>query len=159
MMFLHCAFWGLVATVVLTTLLAGSQGFGFTRMNVPFLLGSMLTPNRDRAKLYGIGLHFLNGVFFAWLYLLVFQTWQGATWWKGLLVGAVHGFFLLTVFVTLLPSIHPRMANEQQGPTILKQIEPPGFFGFHYGRRTPISILIAHLIFGLILGIFLPHAE
>lgn len=159
MTLVHCAFWGLFATVVLTTLLAASQGFGFTRMNVPFLLGSMLTPNRDRAKLYGIGLHFLNGILFAWLYLVAFQFWQGATWWKGLIFGCVHGAFLLTIFVTLLPSIHPRMANEQQGPTVLKQLEPPGFLGLHYGRRTPLSIFVGHVIFGLILGIFLPHAE
>ena len=32
--------WGFVATVVLTTLLAGSQGIGMTRMNVPYLLGT-----------------------------------------------------------------------------------------------------------------------
>jgi hypothetical protein len=30
MMLMHCAFWGAFATVVLTILLAGSQGFGFT---------------------------------------------------------------------------------------------------------------------------------
>lgn len=159
MRMVQCAFWGLFATAVLTTLLAGSQGFGFTRMNVPFLLGSMLTPNRDRAKIYGIAMHFVVGVIFAWLYLVAFQLWQGATWWKGLVIGGVHGAFLLTVFVTLLPSIHPRMANEQQGPTVLKQIEPPGFLGLHYGPQTPLSIFIAHFVFGLILGIFLPHAD
>ena len=128
-------------------------------MNVPFLLGSMVTPDRDRAKLYGIGLHFVNGVLFAWLYLWAFLLWNGATWWKGLIVGGVHGAFLLTVFVTLLPSIHPRMANEQQGPTVLKQIEPPGFMGLHYGLQTPLSIFLAHLVYGLILGLSLPHAE
>jgi hypothetical protein len=47
--------WGFVATVVLTTLLASSQGLGITRMNVPYLLlGTMVTPNRDRAKLIGV---------------------------------------------------------------------------------------------------------
>ena len=30
--------WGFASTVVLTTTLAGSQGLGFTRMNVPYLL-------------------------------------------------------------------------------------------------------------------------
>ena len=157
MMLLHCVFWGLFSTVVLTTLLAASQGFGLTRLNVPFLLGSMFTPNRDRAKIYGAGLHLLSGVVFAWLYLITFQIWGGATWWKGLILGAVQGAFLLTIFVTLLPGIHPRMANEQQGPTELRQIEPPGFLGMHYGNRTPISVFVGHLIFGLILGIFLPH--
>jgi hypothetical protein len=45
--------WGFVSTVVLTAILAGSQGLGMTRMNIPYLLGTMFTPNRDRAKLYG----------------------------------------------------------------------------------------------------------
>lgn len=157
MMLLHCAFWGAFATVVITTLLAASQGLGFTRLNIPFLLGSMVTPNRDRAKVYGVFMHLLSGVLFAWLYLGAFQLWDGATWWKGLILGALQGAFLLTVFVTLLPGIHPRMANEQQGPTELKQIEPPGFLGMHYGSRTPISVFVGHLIFGLILGLFLPH--
>ena len=57
--------WGFVATVVLTTLLAGSQGMGMARMNVPYLLGTMVTPNRDRAKLIGVFLHFINGWLFS----------------------------------------------------------------------------------------------
>jgi hypothetical protein len=46
------------------------------------------------------------------------------------------------------------MANEQYGPTVARQLEPPGFLGLHYGIRTPISVLIAHIIFGAILGSF-----
>jgi hypothetical protein len=47
------------------------------------------------------------------------------------------------------------MASEQQGPTVLKQLEPPGFLGLHYGRRTPISIFAAHLVWGVLLGVSL----
>lgn len=45
--------WGFVATIVLTTLMSASQGFGFTRMSLPYMLGTMFTPSRDRAKLIG----------------------------------------------------------------------------------------------------------
>ena len=45
--------WGFAATAVLTTLMAGSEGLGLTRMNIPHMLGTMFTPNRDRAKVYG----------------------------------------------------------------------------------------------------------
>jgi hypothetical protein len=41
--------WRFVGTVVLTTLLAGSQGLGLTRINLPFMLGTIVTPNRDWA--------------------------------------------------------------------------------------------------------------
>jgi len=54
----------------------------------------------------------------------------------------------------VLPALHPRMANEQYGPTVVRQLEPPGFLGLHYGIRTPISVLAAHAIFGAILGAF-----
>jgi hypothetical protein len=54
---------GFVATAVLTTLLAGSQASGMTRMNVPYLLGTIVMPNRDRAKLIGVLLHFLTDGF------------------------------------------------------------------------------------------------
>ena len=59
--------WGFAATAVLTTLMAGSEGAGITRMNIPHMLGTMFTPNRDRAKVYGEGLHFLN----AWVFSIV----------------------------------------------------------------------------------------
>ena len=33
--------WGFAATVVLSTTMAASQRLGFTRMSIPFLLGTM----------------------------------------------------------------------------------------------------------------------
>ncbi len=46
------------------------------------------------------------------------------------------------------------MAGEQQGPSITRQLEPPGFLALNYGVQTPLSILVAHLLFGSILGAF-----
>jgi len=83
-----------------------------------------------------------------------FQAWGRATWWFGASIGLVQAIFVLTIALPILPALHPRMANERYGPTIVLQLEPPGFLGLHYGVRTPISILIAHAIFGAILGAF-----
>ena len=77
-----------------------------------------------------------------------------STWWFGALIGLVQAIFVLTVALSILPALHPRMANEQRGPTVVKQLEPPGFLGLHYGIRTPISVLVAHAVFGAILGAF-----
>ena len=49
--------WGLVATVMLTTISSATQGLGLTRMNIPHMLGTMFTPNRDRVRLYGFFAH------------------------------------------------------------------------------------------------------
>lgn len=48
----------------------------------------------------------------------------------------------------------PRMASEDHGPTVVRQLEPPGFLALNYGVRTPVSVVIAHLAFGAILGAF-----
>jgi hypothetical protein len=54
----------------------------------------------------------------------------------------------------LMPGLHPRMASEQHGPTVMRQLEPPGFLALNYGYPTPLSVMVAHLAFGAILGLF-----
>ena len=49
MSWIHWLLWGFSGTVVLTSILAASQGLGMTRMNVPYLLGTIFTPSRDKA--------------------------------------------------------------------------------------------------------------
>jgi uncharacterized membrane protein YagU involved in acid resistance len=146
--------WGFVATVVLTTLMAASQGLGITRMNLPYLLGTMFTPSRERAKLVGFLVHVVNGWLFALLYVAAFAAWGRRAWWLGAAIGAVHAAFVLAAGLPMLPSLHPRMANEQHGPEATPQLEPPGFLGLHYGIRTPVSVLVAHMVYGAILGAF-----
>ena len=145
--------WGFAATVILTTVLAGSQGLGLTRMNIPYLLGTMFTPSRDRAKIYGVVLHLANGWIFSLVYVAAFHAAGLFTWWFGAAIGLVHGAFVLVVAMPILPGMHPRMASELQGPAVVAQLEPPGFLARNYGIQTPISALAAHLIFGAVLGL------
>ena len=146
--------WGFAATIVLTTLMASSQGLGFTRMNIPYLLGTMFTADRDRAKPIGVLLHVINGWLFSFVYVAAFHAWNGPTWWKGAAIALVHSGFVLAAGLPTMPGLHPRMASETRGPTVVRQLEPPGFFGLNYGYRTPISIVVAHVAFGVILGAF-----
>jgi hypothetical protein len=146
--------WGLVATVVLTTLMAASQGLRFTRMSLPYMLGTMFTPGRDRAKLLGFGVHVLNGWMFSLLYVAAFEAWGRAGVLPGVAIGVVHAAFVLTAGMRIVPGLHPRMASEEQGPTVTRQLEPPGFLALNYGVRTPVSVLVAHAVFGGILGSF-----
>jgi uncharacterized membrane protein YagU involved in acid resistance len=95
-----------------------------------------------------------EGLIFSLLYVAVFQSLGRATWWLGGLFGFVQATFVLAVLLPVMPALHPRVANEQYGPTVERQLEPPGFMGLHYGIRTPISVLLAHTIFGIILGTF-----
>jgi hypothetical protein len=125
-----------------------------TRISLPYMLGTFFTPNRDRAKLWGFGIHLVNGWLFSLLYVQAFQAWGAASWWRGAAIGFVHASFVLSAGMRLLPGVHPRMASEQQGPTVMRQLEPPGFLALNYGFQTPLALMVAHLVFGALLGAF-----
>ena len=146
--------WGFAATIALTTLMAACHGLGLTRMSIPFLLGTILTPNRDRALVVGIGFHIVNGWAFGFLYAAVLEAMNAATWWLGAGIGMVHALFVLSVGMPLLPGLHPRMVSEYYGPTPNRRLQPPGFMALNYGRRTPIVAILAHLLYGAIIGQF-----
>jgi hypothetical protein len=77
-----------------------------------------------------------------------------AAWWLGALFGLVHGSFVLTVAMPMLPGMHSRMAGETRGPTPTRQLQPPGFLALNYGAQTPLLSLVAHVAYGAIIGGF-----
>lgn len=150
-------FGGLAGTAVLTTTLSAGRGLGLTRIDIPFMLGTILTKNRDIAQWSGFCIHFINGWLFTFGYFAIFDRFQINPLIVGPIVGIFHSLFILTVGMNILPSFHPRMATEHDGPTPTKMLEPPGFMALHYGRGTPIITIISHVIFGLVLGLFFRH--
>lgn len=146
---------GLVGTVVLTTGSRLAQQLGWTRMDIPLLLGTVFTPSRGRASMIGYAIHFVNGLLFSLVYGLVFEATGRAGWLFGLLLGAVHGAFaggaLLNV---LLPAVHPRMGTAWTDARSAPLLEPPGFLLSNYGRATLIATFALHLAYGAIVGLF-----
>ena len=146
--------WGLIATLTMTAIMQGSQGLGLSRLSLPFLFGTFVTADRNWANVVGFGLYTSGGWLFAGLYYLTFLSLGFAAWWLGALLGLLHGVFLLVVILPLMPYIHPRMATEYDGPTATRRLEPPGFMGLNYGRRTPITTLLGQVVYGTVLGTF-----
>jgi hypothetical protein len=147
--------FGFVATIILTALMTGAQLAGISRMDLPLMLGTVLFENPDRARVVGVLIHLVNGQVFALLYAAAFAAIGRSTGWMGALFGAIHGVAALTLIVPLLPGIHPRMASERSGPSMRAVLEPPGWMALNYGGATPAVALVAHVIYGTILGAFL----
>jgi hypothetical protein len=145
---------GVSATIAMTTLMAVSHGIGLTRMSIPFLLGTILTPNRDRALVVGAVFHMLNGCLFAFFYAVLFEALGRRNWWLGATIGFVHAVFVLSVGMPILPGLHPRMVSEYYGPTPNRRLQPPGFFARNYGRQTAAVTIGAHVLYGAIVGGF-----
>ena len=146
--------WGLLATVAMTAILQASQGFGLSRMSLPFLVGTFVSGDRAKAFVIGFALYVIGGWLFAFLYLLLFASVNTYTWWFGALAGLLHGIFLLACAMPLLPLVHPRMASEYHGVTQRRQLEPPGFLGMNYGTPTPLTTLFGQVVYGATLGAF-----
>jgi hypothetical protein len=149
------ATFGFVATVVLTVIMVAAQLVGLSRMDIPMMLGTMFVESPDLARVIGFLVHLINGQAFALLYAAAFALIGRATWWLGALFGLVHGFAALTVIIPYLPGIHPRMASARSGPDVRATLEPPGPLALNYGTQTPVFTLIAHVVYGTLLGAFL----
>lgn len=145
---------GFLATLVFTTLMAAGRYLGFSRMGIPFILGTMFTPNRKSAEIVGFLVHLLNGWAFAFVYALIFERGGRSGFLVGSGLGLAHGVVVLVALLPLVPEMHPRMATEDHGPDPTRALEPPGFLGLNYGRRTPVITLMAHVIYGAIIGGF-----
>jgi hypothetical protein len=152
------ALFGLVATTALTAVLIAAQMSGLTRLDLPLMLGTLVTDDPDRARVAGFFIHLGIGQGFAFGYAATFALLHRATWWIGGLLGLLHGAVALTVLVPLLPGVHPRMASARAGLQSTAALEPPGLLGLNYGLQTPLVTFAAHLAFGCALGLLL-HAR
>lgn len=149
------ALFGLLATAVLTVVMISAQMAGWTRLDLPLVLGTFLTPDPDRARVAGFFIHLVAGQVFALGYAAAFALLGAATWWAGALLGLLHVAVALTVILPLLPGVHPRMASTRAGPANRAVLEPPGLLGLNYGIQTPAITIIAHVVYGAVLGMLL----
>jgi hypothetical protein len=149
------AVFGLLATAVLTGVMISAQLAGLSRLDLPLILGTVLTPDPDRARAAGALIHLIVGQGFALGYAATFALLDRATWWLGALLGLLHGVVALTVLVPMLVGVHPRMASERAGPESTAVLEPPGLLALNYGTQTPMVVLAAHLAYGTALGFLL----
>jgi hypothetical protein len=147
------AIYGVVATMLLTAVLVGAQLAGLTRLDMPLMLGTLLTGDPDRARFWGFFLHLSMGQFFALFYAAVFAELGRSGLWLGAGFGVVHAAVAGAVLVPLLPTIHPRMATERAGPTSISILEPPGLLALNYGWSTPLVTMAAHAVYGAVLGL------
>ena len=122
---------GAVGTVVLTNGLRIAQARGWTRMDIPLLLGTIFTDNRGRASAIGYAVHFANGLLFALGYYAIFKAVGHAGWLFGALLGVVHAALAGGILVTvLLPVVHPRMgtpwSDAEETPILEPRERPDG---------------------------------
>ncbi|HMF94856.1 MAG TPA: hypothetical protein VKE96_11200 [Vicinamibacterales bacterium] len=145
---------GFVATLVMTTILRGASELGLTRADLPLLLGTAVSDNRRRARALGYVFHFVFGIGFALAYVAFFHVVGRGGWMVGALLGALHAVFDATVLVNVvLPVVHPRIGTPETAANEIALVEPPGFLLMNYGRNSFLVALVAHLVYGALVGL------
>jgi uncharacterized membrane protein YagU involved in acid resistance len=144
--------WGFGASALMVLVEAAGLWLGWTRMSTPVILGAVFVGDRDRAACVGTIVHFVFGWAYALGYAVVFGATGTASWWMGLVLGVLHGVFLLGVVLPVMPAFHPRMASTRAGPEPSRALQAPGFLGLHYGRGTMLVSVVAHAVFGVAFG-------
>src|SRR5450759_733886 len=119
------ALFGVVATTALTAMMIAAQMAGLTRLDLPLVLGTVVTADPDRARIAGFFIHLAVGMGFALGYAAMFDLVHGATWWFGALLGLLHVAVALMVLLPLLPGVHPRMASHRAGPASTAVLAAP----------------------------------
>jgi hypothetical protein len=151
-----------IGTIAMTALMRMSLAMGMTSMPpMPLMQGAMATDDPDKAKRMGMVTHVIvmGTVVFGILYAALFAVLGTAGWLSGLIVGLLHGV-VAGLFMKMMGQTHPRMEpvanfagteswrHDHEGLHIAK----PGLFGRNYGKMTPMGLLVAHGVFGLVAG-------
>lgn len=153
---------GLVAGVVMTMLMTMMRKAGKTEMDMALLQGTMFTGDRGKARGIGLFSHvvMMSAIVFGSIYALLFMVLDvaaGSAWWVGAVIGVVHGM-VAGMAMAMMPAMHPRMrasadATIGGGASSGVELDPPGFFARNYGAATPAGLVMAHLIYGLLVGL------
>jgi hypothetical protein len=136
---------GAVGTAALTLMLALAPSLGSPALNFPLWDGTFFTLNLTWAVILGYGVHFAIGISLAILFQRTFLTRLGGeAWLKGAVFGFLVWLVLMVVGLPLFDLLDPLAANGI--------LPAPGFFALGLGVTAPVMLLVAHLIYGAVVG-------
>jgi len=130
---------GLVATAAMSALLYLIHWRGFANADMIRAIGSIVTRNETNALWPGMLVHFGSGVIFAFLYVGFWSTLPVSALkyvvGLGALMGVAHGLVVSFMLVILVAEHHPIVRFQQAG------------------MGVAISHLLAHVVYGLVIGL------
>jgi hypothetical protein len=131
---------GISAWVVFVIILYVLPSVGVPKMDLPEMLGGLFGLS---SLAMGWVIFFVAGVVFALLYAYWFVSHlPGLGWQRGLIYGIVPWLVMMVIVAPLLPVLNPMMMAKTA----------PGFFFANMGMIATIGSLIAHMIWGIVLG-------
>jgi len=150
---------GSTGRIVMILLIYGGPFIGLPNIDIISILGSVATANKQAAVTLGGAIHFMMGIIFALIYALLWSLGIGsATWWWGLIFGAIHGMLIL-LLLALSILLYPRLSRmvsrqlmNESGATASNKTEPllPQMVS---KPLIVVTVFINHMVFGLVVAL------
>ncbi len=109
---------------------------GLGKIDVISAVGALVTGKVENAAAPGYVLHFISGIFFAYAYWAVLLAMKlPLLWGMFALLGCIHGVIVMLLVSIVIMEHHPIARYHQRGP------------------MTGLAQLIAHILYGIVVGV------
>ena len=141
---------GLVGALAMLVVIYGGKAMGMTEMDLLKTLGTMVAPKSTGNSAYMIGLmmHLMMGAVFGIVHAAVLTGFDpssnGAAVGLGVVIGAVHGMIVTAMMPPMLTMAHPLVRSGE--------MPQPGNLMTGLGKMTPMGMVMAHIVFGVVTG-------
>ena len=126
---------GLAGTAVMTLFLFIPNWVGWGRVDIIRAVGALVMHRSNKTFLPGFVIHIFSGIIFAYIYqAILFFSHIPLNVWTGLMMGALHGSFVMLLVSIMIMEHHPIAYYHTRGP------------------MTGFAQLLAHIIYGLVVG-------
>ncbi len=144
---------GLVATTVMTGLMMMAPKMGMPKMDMPGLLGSMMSVPGNKGL--GFLTHFMMGIVFGIIYAVLFTAVTGSNIILiGAAIGVVH-WLVVGLMTGMMPIMHAGIKSGQVQAPGIYMMQLGGLMGFVGGLMGHVVFgLVFSLLYGLIIGDF-----
>ncbi len=143
-------FGGAAGALAMLVVIYGGRAMGMTKMDLLRTLGTMVQPKGNTNVVYGTGLmmHLMMGAAFGLVHAGLLHAFDptsgGAAFGLGILLGAVHGMMVTGGMPMMLKMVHPLVKDGT--------IDDPGVAMTGFGRMTPMGMVMAHVVYGIVIG-------
>jgi hypothetical protein len=131
---------GIVGTAAMSAFLLLPRWLGMGKIDVIPAVGALITGKTENAFSIGYIVHFASGIVFAYIYwglLLVMKL--PIVWWAFAMAGCIHGIVVMLLVSITVMEHHPIARYHERGP------------------MTGLAQLIAHIVYGVVVGLIV-HA-
>ena len=126
---------GLAGTAAMNLLLQIPKWVGLGNIDIIRAAGALITRKQERAFLPGLIIHFGAGIIFAYAYVLLLSLSHiPINPLTGLFLGSLHGALIMLLVSIMILEHHPIATYHDRGP------------------MTGFAQLLAHMVYGLIVG-------